>query len=450
LFHDKPFYNRLVKLASPIILQNLFNSIMNLVSGMMVGQLGDTAVAAQGLAGQISFILFILIFGISSGGAIFFAQFWGSRNIHNIRKVLGVILSMSLITASVMTLLCLFFPAIILRIYSNDEAVIALGSQYLRLLAPSFVMLAVIYVFSSALRSTGNVKLPMLVSTSTLLLDILLAYGLIFGKLGLPKIGVLGGAIAVSISQTVAVILLIFFTYRHGRSPVAATLKEMFAFNRDFLKKVLRRAMSVMGNELFWGLGMSMYSVIYAHISTESIAAYNIMSGIDNLAFVFFMGLSEACAIIVGNTIGEGKEELAFKYATRIIRIALISGILMGAVILIVGPQILSVYKISPTVFQFTRYLIVGEALFFWARASNLTTFIGSFRSGGDTRFAYIVDIGSLWGIGIPLAAAGAFLFHLPVYLVYLLAMTDEVVKFTISQIHFNRRKWIHNLVHHM
>ena len=422
---------------------------MNLVSGIMIGQLGDTSVAAQGLASQINFLLFILMFGISSGGAIFFAQFWGSRNIHNIHKVLGVTLSLALFFASIFTFVSMFFPAVVLRIYSNDEAVIAIGSQYLRLLAPSFLMLSVIYVFSSALRSTGNVKLPMLVSTSTLALDILLAYGLIFGKLGLPRVGILGGAIAMTISQTVAVILLIWFTYRQ-HSPVAATIKEMFAFNRDFLKKVLRRTVSVMGNEFFWGLGMSMYSVIYAHINTESIAAFNIMSNIDNLAFVFFLGLSDACAIIVGNTIGEGKEELAFNYARRIIRIALIGGILMGVAILIVGPQILSIYKISPDVVQFTRYLILGEAAFFWARAVNLTTFIGSFRSGGDTRFAYIVDIGSLWGIGIPLAAAGAFIFHLPVYFVYLIAMSDEVFKFIVSQVHFNRRKWIHNLVHHM
>jgi putative MATE family efflux protein len=449
LFHDRVFYSRLATLAAPIILQNLFSSLMNLVNGLMVGQLGDTSVAAQGLAGQINYLLFLLMFGISSGGAIFFAQFWGSRNIHNIRKVLGVTLCMALFFASIFTFISMFFPAIVLRIYSNDEAVIAIGSQYLRILAPSFLMLSVTYIFSSALRSTGNVKLPMLISTTTLALDIVLAYGLIFGNLGLPKIGILGGAIAMTISQAVAVILLISFIYRQ-RSPVAATLKEMFAFNRDFLKKVLRRALSVMGNELFWGLGMSMYSVIYAHISTESIAAYNIMSNIDNLAFVFFMGLSDACAIIVGNTIGEGKEELAFRYAHRIIRIALISGILMGVVILIGGPQILSFYKISPTVVQLTRYLILVQAAFFWARALNLTTFIGSFRSGGDTRFAYIVDIGSLWGIGIPLAAGGAFIFHLPVYFVYLIAMSDEVFKFIVSQVHFSRRKWIHNLVHHI
>ena len=422
---------------------------MNLVSGIMIGQLGDTSVAAQGLAGQINFLLFILMFGISSGGAIFFAQFWGSRNIHNIHKVLGVTLSLALFFASIFTFVSMFFPAVVLRIYSNDEAVIAIGSQYLRLLAPSFLMLSVIYVFSSALRSTGNVKLPMLVSTSTLVLNILLAYGLIFGKLGLPRIGILGGAMAMTISQTVAVILLIWFTYRQ-HSPVAATIKEMFAFNRDFLKKVLRRTVSVMGNEFFWGLGMSMYSVIYAHINTESIAAFNIMSNIDNLAFVFFLGLSDACAIIVGNTIGEGKKELAFNYARRIIRIALISGILMDAIILIGGPQILSIYKISTAVVQFARYLILVEAAFFWVRALNLTTFIGSFRSGGDTRFAYMLDVGSLWGIGIPLAAVGAFIFHLPVYFVYLLAMSDEVFKFIVSQVHFSRRKWIHNLVHHM
>jgi putative MATE family efflux protein len=449
LFQDKNFYNRLVKIAAPIILQAFFNSLMNLASGIMIGQLGDTSVAAQGLAGQINYLLFILMFGVSSGGAIFFAQFWGSRNIHNIRKVLGVTLSLALITSSAITLLSLFFPDVVLRVYSNDEAVIAIGSQYLRFLAPSFLMLSVTYVFSSALRSTGNVKLPMLVSTSTLVLDILLAYGLIFGKLGLPRIGIMGGAIAMTISQSVAVILLLWFTYRQ-KSPVAATIKEMFAFNRDFLKKILKRTVSVMGNELFWGTGMSMYSVIYAHISTESIAAYNIMNSIDNLAFVFFMGLSEACAIIVGNTIGEGKEELAFKYARRILRIALVVGILMGVIILIVAPRILSIYKISPTVFQFTRNLILVQAAFFWARALNLTTFVGSFRSGGDTRFAYIVDIGSLWGIGIPLAAAGAFIFHLPVYYVYLIAMSDEVLKFIIAQVHFNRRKWIHNLAHHL
>jgi putative MATE family efflux protein len=449
LFQDKVFYNRLVRLAAPIILQTFFNSLMNLVSGIMIGQLGDTSVAAQGLAVQISFLLFILMFGISSGGAIFFAQFWGSRNIHNIRKVLGVTLSLALFFASIFTFISLFFPTVVLHIYSNDEAVIAIGSQYLRILAPSFLMLSVTYVFSAALRSTGNVKLPMLVSTSTLILNIVLTYGLIFGKLGLPGIGILGGAIAMTISQAAAVTLLIWFTYRQ-KYTVAASIKEMFAFNRDFLKKVLKRTLSVMGNEFFWGLGMSTYSVIYAHINTESIAAFNIMSNIDNLAFVFFMGLSEACAIIVGNTIGEGREELAFRYARRIIRIALISGILMGAVILIVGPRILSIYKISPTVAQFTRSLILVQAAFFWARALNLTTFIGSFRSGGDTRFAYLVDIGSLWGIGIPLAAAGAFIFHLPVYFVYLIAMSDEVFKFIVSQVHFSRREWIHNLVHHM
>ena len=415
----------------------------------MIGQLGDTSVAAQGLASQINYLLFILMFGISSGGAIFFAQFWGSRNIYNIRKVLGVTLSMALITAFAITLLSLFFPAVVLRIYSNDEAVIAIGSQYLRMLAPSFLMLSVIYVFSAALRSTGNVKLPMLVSTSTLALDIVLAYGLIFGKMGLPKIGILGGAIAVTISQTLAVILLVSFTYRQ-RSPVAATIREMFAFNLDFLKKILRRTVSVMENEFFWGLGMSMYNVIYAHINTESIAAYNIMNNIDNLAFVFFLGLSDACAIIVGNTIGEGKEELAFIYARRIIRIALAVGLFMSVIILIVAPKILSIYKISPAVVQFTHYLILGEAAFFWARVLNLTTFVGAFRSGGDIRYAYLVDIGSLWGIGIPLAAAGAFLFHLPVYLVYLFAMADELFKFIVSQIHFSRRKWIHNLAHHM
>lgn len=446
MFQDKSFYRRLIRLASPIILQNFFNSLMNLVSGLMVGQLGDLSIAAQGLASQINFLQYILMFGISSGGAIFFAQFWGSRNLKKIHKVLGVTLCLALFFGFIFFLICLFSPESVLKIYSADEDVIALGSRYLRILAPSFLMLSVMYVFSAALRSTGNVKLPMLVSTSTLILDVILAYGLIFGKLGLPQVGFLGGAIALTVSQTIAAILLVSLTYLL-RTPIAASLADMFAFDRKFLTKILHRTISVMGNEFFWGLGMSMYHAIIAHISTESIAAFNIISTLDNFGFVFFFGLSDACAIIVGNTIGAGREELAHRYARRIIRIAMVAGLLMGSIIYVAGPGIISIYKISPAVLAYARALILVEAVFFWARVVNLTTFIGALRSGGDVKFAYLVDIGSLWGIGIPLAALGAFVFHLPVYLVYLLAQADEIAKFVISQIHFSRRKWIHNLV---
>lgn len=449
MIKDKLFYRRLTQLAMPIIMQNFFNSLMNLVNGLMIGQLGDLSIAAQGLAGQINFLQYILMFGISSGGAIFFAQFWGSRNLKNIHKVLGVTLSLALFFGFIFFSVCFFIPESVLKIYSTDENVIALGSQYLRILAPSFLMLSVTYVFSAALRSTGNVKLPMLVSTSTLALDVILAYGLIFGKFGLPQVGFLGGAIALTVSQTIAVILLVSLTYLL-RSPIAASIRQMFAFDRKFLWKILRRTVSVMGNEFFWGLGMSMYHVIIAHISTESIAAFNIISTLDNFGFVFFFGLSDACAIIVGNTIGAGGEELAYQYARRIIRIALVAGMLMGSIIFIAGPTLISIYKISSTVLAYARALILVEAVFFWARVVNLTTFVGALRSGGDVKFAYLVDIGSLWGIGIPLAALGAFVFHLPVHLVYLLAQADEIAKFIISQIHFSRRKWIHNLVKQM
>ncbi len=446
MFKDKSFYRRLTQLASPIIMQNFFNSLMNLVNGLMIGQLGDLSIAAQGLAGQINFLQYILMFGISSGGAIFFAQFWGSRNLKNIHKVLGVTLCLALFFGFIFFSVCFFSPESVLKIYSTDENVIAMGSQYLRILAPSFLMLSVTYVFSAALRSTGNVKLPMLVSTSTLALDVILAYGLIFGKFGLPRVGFLGGAIALTVSQTIAVILLVSLTYLL-HTPIAASVPQMFAFDRKFLWKILRRTVSVMGNEFFWGLGMSMYHVIIAHISTESIAAFNIISTLDNFGFVFFFGLSDACAIIVGNSIGAGREELAYQYARRIIHIALVAGLLMGSIIFIAGPGLISIYKISPTVLAYARALILVEAVFFWARVVNLTTFVGALRSGGDVKFAYLVDIGSLWGIGIPLAALGAFVFHLPVHLVYLLAQADEIAKFIISQIHFSRRKWIHNLV---
>ena len=446
MIKDLPFYQRLTRLATPIILQNLFAQLMNLVSGVMIGQLGDAPVAAQGLAGQVNFLLTLLLFGVSTGGAIFMAQFWGSRSLHNIHKVMGVTLTLALLVSSLITLICLFFPTSVLHIFTTDEQVIAQGSQYLRLMAPSFLMLAVNYVFSSALRSTGNVKLPMLISTLAMLLDIGLAYGLIFGRLRLPNMGMLGGALALTIAQTLAVITLLAVIY--GRKlPVAATLKEMFAFDRTFLARLLQRALPVVANEFIWGLGINAYYAIYARISTASIAAYNIMYNMDNLAMVVFLGLADACAIIVGHTIGEGHEDLAFRYARRIIRIAVGAALVIAALILIFGPMILSLYKVSPEVYQFTRNLILVQAAFFWARSANLTTIVGALRSGGDTLFAVLIELLSMWGVGVSLAAVGAFLLHLPVYYVYLLAMTDEVLKFIIVQVRFHSRKWIHNLV---
>jgi Na+-driven multidrug efflux pump len=234
-------------------------------------------------------------------------------------------------------------------------------------------------------------------------------------------------------------------TYRKD-SPSAAKLRELFSYNLDFAKKVLKPVLPVVANEILWSLGITAYSVVYARISTDSIAAMNIVASIDQMALVLFNGIGHACAIMVGNWIGAGDEEQAFRYAARSEALGMLGGVGIGALVLVSSNIILSLYQVPPDVIAYAHNALIILGLLLWLRASNMIMFIGIFRSGGDTRFALILDGLIIWVVGVPLAFLGAFVFHLPVYWVYLLVMSEEITKWCLGAYRFFTRKWIHNL----
>ncbi len=444
-FSDQEYYRRLVKIALPIILQNLITSSLNLVGVVMIGQLGAVSVAAVGLASQVFFLLNLMIFGITTGSAMFTAQLWGKRDIPNIHKVLGLALTLALAAGTFFFIVAEFFPAFALGIYSQDAAVIALGSEYLRITGFSFLLYAISFSYAVILRSTGDVQTPLIVTFTSLSVNTLLSYLLIFGKLGLPAMGVHGAALGVLIARIVECATILWMTYRKG-SPAAARLRELFSFDWDFSRRVLKPVLPVVVNEMLWSLGTTAYYVAYARISTESIAAMNIVGSIDQIALVLFNGIGHACAVLVGNRIGAGDEEHAFRYAARTEALGILGAIGVGAAVLASSPSVLTWYKVSPLVIDYAQRALTILGLLLWLRASNMILFIGIFRSGGDTRFALILDGVIIWVVGVPLAFAGAFIFHLPVYWVYLLAMSEEISKWLLGVYRFFSHKWIHNL----
>jgi putative MATE family efflux protein len=348
-------------------------------------------------------------------------------------------------TGTLFLIIAEVFPAAALSIYSQDPAVIALGSSYLRILGFSFIPYAISFCYAIVLRSTGDVKTPLFVTLTSLSLNTLLSYGFIFGKLGLPALGVYGAGLAVLISRIVELLLILMLTYRKD-SPSAAKLRELFSYNLDFAKKVLKPVLPVVANEILWSLGITAYSVVYARISTDSIAAMNIVASIDQMALVLFNGIGHACAIMVGNWIGAGDEEQAFRYAARSEALGMLGGVGIGALVLVSSNIILSLYQVPPDVIAYAHNALIILGLLLWLRASNMIMFIGIFRSGGDTRFALILDGLIIWVVGVPLAFLGAFVFHLPVYWVYLLVMSEEITKWCLGAYRFFTRKWIHNL----
>jgi putative MATE family efflux protein len=412
---------------------------------MMVGQLGETMVAAVGVANQIFFLMNLLVFGVVSGAAIFTAQFWGKHDVPNIRKVLGISITLAVTGALIFFAIAELFSSFVLGIYSKDPAVVQAGSEYLRIMAFSFVFFAITASYGTVLRSTGDVRTPLFVSMGALSLNTILSYLLIFGKFGLPALGIRGAAVGIVVARVVECITLLFITYRF-KLPAAVRLPDVRMIEAGFIKQVLNRVLPVTLNELLWAFGATAYSVIYARIGTDAMAAMSIAGSIDQMALVLFFGISNACAILIGHRIGAGEPQTAFRYAVRSLGLGVGLGVVMGGVMLLVSGPILSLYKVSPEVLAQTRLILIVIACFLWLRISNLIYYVGIFRSGGDTRFAFIVDVGTIWLVGVPMAAFAAFGLHLPVHLVYLFVMSDELTKSIVGTFRLVSRKWIHNL----
>jgi putative MATE family efflux protein len=412
---------------------------------LMIGQLGETAVAAAALANQIAFLLTFFLYGITSGAAAFTAQYWGKEDVPSIRKVLGICLALSLAVALVFTIVAEFLPAFAIGIYTQDQSVIQLGARYLQIAGLSYLFSCVSLSYSSVLKGMGLVRLPMAVSVTALSLKAFLSYSLIFGAFGLPRLGVLGGAAGTLAARLVEFSLMLLAVYLR-RTPAAARIRELVGFGRTFALSYLKVAMPVVLNEMLWSTGYSIYNAIYAHIGTSAIAAINVASSIENLAFVLLIANSDAGGILTGNQIGAGNTKVAFQYARRTLLQATLLGALTGLIIIGISGVYPQLYQVDPEVRIFARNILIILGLVFWLRASNLTLIVGIMRAGGDTRFSAMIDIGTVWLVGIPMALAGAFLFHFPIWLVYLMVVADELTKYILGIRRFLTHHWIHNL----
>jgi len=445
-YDDSEYFSQILKIALPITLQNFVFSALNMASVVMIGQKGEIAVAAVGLAGQIFFLLNLVLFGLGSGTAIFTAQLWGRRDIENIRKVLGLSIRLSLGTAFFFFLLAQFFPEKVLGIYTTDVQVINVGAEYLRIFSWSYFFFAITFGYVFILRSTGNVRLPVIVSVISLGVNALLTYGLVFGKLWMPELGVNGAAIAVIIARGLECVILLVATYTTKDSPAAATWIELSFFDWAFTWLIMKPVIPVALNEIFWSLGITTYNIIYAHMGTSAIAAINIFGTLDNMAFIFFIGLGNATAILVGNKIGAGDEAAAHKYAGRSIGLAMSLGLVVGGIMLLLRNPVLSLYNVSPDVLNNAYMIMTIAACAVWLRASNMVIIVGTLRSGGDTVYSLILDGFVIWLVGVPLAALGAFVFLLPIQWVYFLVLSEELTKFVLGFKRYLSGRWINNL----
>lgn len=444
-FTTKEYFQQIMKLMIPIAMQNLLLNALNLIDTVMVGQLGDISIAAVGIANQIYFLLNLFIFGVTSATAIFTSQYWGANDIDSIKRTTATAIKIVFIFVLFFETICFFIPKILMSFFTKDIDVIITGAIYLKVVSLSFLPMSISFVFSFILRTMHFVKISLLASFFGIGSNTLLNYILIFGLGKIPALGVKGAAIATIIARCIELSILIFFIYVKDL-PCSLQIKHFINNQKDFLKKFFKISMPVILNEMLWSLGVTIYTVIYARISTSAVAASNIALTIERFAFVIFIGLANASAVLIGNYIGKKQIKIAIDIANKGILFSIISGILIGIFIFFLTPFILLLFKVSGNVKEIVKGIILVYSFIVTLRAVNVLLIVGIFRSGGDTTFSLIVDAGAVWFFGIPFGLIAGFVFKLSVPLVFLAISSEEFVKLILSLFRFLNKKWINNV----
>ena len=442
---DRDFLSNMLKIALPIMIQNLVTSSLNMADTIMVGKLGEVEIAAVGIANQYFFFFTMILMGLCGGCSVFISQYWGKKDFINIKRILGVGLISVLIVSIVFMAAGFFNPGKIISLFNKGSTVINLGGKYLFIVLFSYIFTAITFMYSFSLRSIGNTVEPLVVNIAALLCNVFFKYILIFGKLGAPALGVEGAAIATLIARAVEATILVLLVYKDN-GVFAANLKELTDINTDFFKKSYKIILPVLLNDIFWALASLVYSGVYGRMGTGTTAAVQITNTVSNMFMVVTFGLASASAIMIGNSIGEGKEEQTLDYAKKFIEVSFFVSIILGLCLALTSPIILDLFNVSLQVRSSTLIMLYMVSVIFIVRFLGLMIIVGILRGAGDARSALIIEGSTMWFIGVPLTIMGAFLFKLPVHLVYGLAILEEVAKFILGLLRLKSRKWINNI----
>lgn len=445
LFEDRQFYRKFMFIAGPIALQNLLMASLALVDIVMIGQLGEAAIAAVGLGGQVFFLATLLFYGISSGGAVYFAQFWGRKDIESIKKTIFLVIFLVEAGAGLLSIIAIAIPEYIITIFTTDPAVISAGSEYLTITGISFLFTALSIAYSLALRSIGKASLPLKASIVSISVNTVLNYILIFGKFGFPEMGIMGAAIATTISRFIEMAIIIIYVYKSG-SVLAVGIKDFLNLKMDFVRKYLKTTIPVILNELAWATGMLVYKIVYARMGTDTIATIGITETTDSLIFSFLLGSANACAIMIGNKIGERDIIGVHAYSRKLILLAFSLGILGGSILFLIAPYVPLLFNVSDDVRRSATLVMYILAMFTVIKSINLHFVIGIFRGGGDTKFSFFIDIIGTWFVGVPLAVLFGLILDFPLHIVVLIIIIEEALKAVLGLFRYRSNKWIHDV----
>lgn len=443
---DRALYRKLARIAIPISIQGVVSATLGLVDNLMVGSLGEAELASVGIATQIFYIFYLILFGFTSGTATFMAQFFGAGDFRNIRKVLGISVSVAWCAGAVFFLGTFFFTDQLLGFYTKDPELIALARSYVRIGTVTFFCMALAVPMEMAFKSTQQTRIPMLISAVVFFTNVILNYILIFGKLGAPAMGVAGASLATTTARIFEVVIALFFLRRKSNC-LYGPVREYFGWKKEMVARIIRNTLPTTANELLWSLGNTMYVAAFAKLGTTAYASYQAAASINNIFSFAGFSVGDATLILIGEKLGQGKKEETYELGKKLLRIGVIVGVVIGILLMLAAKPMTGLFNLSPQGKEYTFRILLIYGGFLGINLYNGINVTGTLRGGGDTRFAMIAEGGSLWLVAVPLAYIGSLVLGLPIYMAVFMLKCEEITKAMIMTWRFRSKKWINNMI---
>ena len=432
----------IVRLALPIALQQFMTALVGACDAIMLGKLSQDAMSAVSLATQVTFVFNLFMFAFMAGENMFVAQYYGKGDYTGISQVFSLVTKICGCIAVVFLAGTLFFPEQLMRILTNEETLIVLGSEYLRMIGISYVFSGIAQTFLAIMKNCGAVNMSTLINGVMVILNIALNAVFIFGLSGFPKMGIKGAALA----TVLATVVQFLWSVGYVLCRIRAVKFSLRSCEKKLFGRFWQKTVPLLINNLAWGIGFSMYSVIMGHLGTDAVAANGIANISKNLVVCFCLGLGNAGSIIVGNRLGADRLQEAKEVGETLTKTAIIAGIVSGLVLIALSPFITKMVDLTPTARGYLQKMLLISSYYIAGKSVNCMTIGGIFAAGGDSKFGMLCDSVTLWCIIVPLGCICAFILKLPVMVVYFVLNLDEIIKLPVVYKHYKKYKWIKNL----
>lgn len=434
--------NEIIRLALPMALQQFMTALVGACDAIMLGKLSQNAMSAVSLATQVTFVFNLFMYAFVTGENMFVAQYYGKGDYKGISKIFSLVTKACGVVAVIFLIGTFFFPRQIMAVLTNEEELITLGSEYLRVIGISYLLSSIAQTFLAIMKNCNAVNVSTLINSVMVILNIILNAVFIFGLFGCPEMGIRGAAVATVLATVVQVVWSVGYVL--GR--IQSVKLNLHRCEREITSHFWQKAIPLLINNLAWGIGFSMYSVVMGHLGTNAVAANGIANISKNLIVCFCLGLGNAGSIIVGNRLGANRLEEAKEAGGLLTRTAIIAGILSGLVLIILSPFITRMVDLTPTACGYLQKMLLICSYYIAGKSVNCMTIGGIFAAGGDSKFGMLCDSITLWCITVPLGCICAFILKLPVMVVYFVLNLDEIIKLPVVYKHYKKYKWIKNL----